>query len=127
MVRGAGNLNYLKSFNGRYPHDVRLLGNSSALAKRVKALLKTRFSFLKERWMVETPIEVEDLTVKAYGCQPHNCENINFITVVDLGKDVVYVGVKENDNLKIYSEDGSSNLRIIEWKEAKSDICYPLF
>jgi hypothetical protein len=112
-------LDYLSKLKGKYPHQVNLLGNSTLLTKRVKALLKERFSFLKGRWLVETPIEVEDLTFKAYGCQPHNCDHVNFIIVVDLGRNVVYVGVKENENIKVYSEDGTCNSKVTEWEKTQ--------
>lgn len=115
----SGSLEYLKTLNGKYAHNVKLLG-SNPLTKRVKALLKTRYSFLKKRWVVETPIEVEDFTFKAYSYQQHNCDNVNFIIVVDLRKDVVYVGVKENDSVKVYSEDGSDNSTVREWGDAQT-------
>ena len=38
-----------------------------------------------------------------------------FIIVVDFGKNVVYVGVREEEEIKIYSEDGKNNDRITNW------------
>jgi hypothetical protein len=107
-------LSYLKNFSGQYPNKVKLLGNNP-LTKRLKTLLKSRYDFLIKTWGPETPIEVNKNTFIAWGCQQHNCSNTNFIIAVDFAKNVVYVGIREEENVKIYSEDGSKNLEITKW------------
>jgi len=109
------NLSYLKNFDGRYPDKVKLLGNNP-LTKRLKILLKRRYDFLLKTWGPETPIEVNKNTFIAWGCQQHNCSNTNFTIVVDFAKNVVYVGIREEENVKIYSEDGSGNFLITKWQ-----------
>lgn len=108
------NLDNLKKLNGKYPYEVKLLQNP-VLTKRLKNLLKGRYKFLKETWAVETPIEVNNDIFVASGCQQHNCGNTNFIIVVDFSKDVLYAGIREEQVVKVYSEDGSSNSEIIKW------------
>lgn len=107
-------LKYLKHYNGKYPSEIKLLSNLS-LTKRLKPLLKEKFTFLKDTWAVETPIEIKDNVFIAWGCQQHNCSNTNFIIVVDFSKNIVYVGIRENENVKTYSEDGTTNKEIIKW------------
>jgi hypothetical protein len=107
-------LSYLAKYKGHYPNNVKLLGNNP-LTKRLKALLKSRYDFLIKTWGPETPIEIKSNTFIAWGCQQHNCSNTNFIIVVDFGKNVVYVGVREEEEIKIYSEDGKNNDRITNW------------
>ena len=108
------NLDNLKKLNGKYPYDAKLLDNP-VLTRRLKNLLKGRYRFLKETWAVETPIEINNNIFVASGCQQHNCGNTNFIIVVDFSKDILYAGVREDEVVKVYSEDGSSNEEIIKW------------
>jgi hypothetical protein len=108
------NLDNLKKMNGKYPYEAKLLSNP-ALTKRLKSLLKGRYRFLKETWAVETPIEINNNIFVASGCQQHNCGNTNFIIVFDFSKDILYAGIREEQVVKIYSEDGSNNEEIIKW------------
>lgn len=107
-------LAYLKKFKGEYPYEGNLF-NDKLLSKRLKSLLKNRFFFLKKTWAVETPIEVNNNTFKAWGCKQHFCDSTNFIIVVDFKKNVIYVGIRENENVKVYSEDGSINIEVNNW------------
>lgn len=114
LTNYKSDLNYLKQFNGKYPEKVKLLGNNP-LTSRLKNLIKDKYSYLVETWAVETPIEIKNNMFSAWGCQQHNCGNTNFIIVVDFNKNMVYVGVREEANIKIYSEDGGSNILISNW------------
>ena len=107
-------LDNLKKFDGKYPYDAKLFTNS-VLTNRLKSLLKGRYRFLKETWAVETPIEINNNIFVASACQQHNCGNTNFIIVVDFSKDILYAGVREDEVVKVYSEDGTSNDEIIKW------------
>jgi len=107
-------LDYLKKYDGMYPNRVKLLGNNS-LTKRLKSLLKSRYNFLVKTWGPETPIEINKNIFIAWGCQQHNCSNTNFTIVVDFAKNIIYVGIREEENVSIYSEDGSSSVQILKW------------
>lgn len=107
-------LSYLTKYKGQYPNKVKLLGNSP-LTTRLKTLLKSRYDFLLKTWGPEIPIEIKNNIFIAWGCQQHNCSNTNFTIVIDFSKNVVYVGIREEENVKVYSEDGSSNIEISKW------------
>lgn len=115
-ITKQGNLDFLKEFNGKYPNDVKLLDNP-VLTQRLKKLLGDRFTFLKETWAVETPIEIKNNIFVASGCQAHNCDNTNFLLVVDFSKNIVYAGVREEENVKLYAEDGSDNPELNKWQK----------
>jgi hypothetical protein len=119
-VEKASKLNHLKMSNGKYPNKVRLLEDNT-LSKRLKSLLKDRFLFLKKTWAVETPIEVNNNIFKASGCKQHFCDSTNFIIVIDFKRDVVYVGIRDNEIVKLYSEDGSSNKELTNWSKRISN------
>lgn len=108
------NLNSLKKLNGKYPYNVKLLDNP-ALKKRLQKLLGNRFTFLKKTWAVETPIEIKNNVFVAKGCETHNCSSTNFIIVVNFTKNILYAGVREEDKVKTYSEDGSMPEQLNEW------------
>jgi hypothetical protein len=107
---------FLASYNEKYPYDVNLLENPT-IKKRLRSLIGNRFAFLKETWAVETPIKVEHNTFVASACQAHNCAATNFIIVVNLESNTMYVGIREEETLKTYSEDGTTSSYIEEWKK----------
>jgi hypothetical protein len=111
----SNNLDFLKKLNGKYAGEVGLL-NNSALMQRLKKLLGTsRYNFLKETWAVERPMEFTNNIFVASGCQAHFCGFTNFIIVVDFSTNVMYAGIREDGNVKTYSEDGSNSSKVNEW------------
>jgi hypothetical protein len=116
FVDKTDNLDFLKTMNGKYSYEIKLLDNP-ILTKRLKKLLGNRYSFLKETWSVETPIEVKDNIFSASACEAHNCASTNFIIIIDFSKNVLYAGVRENDIVKTYSEDGSNSQKLNEFAE----------
>jgi hypothetical protein len=110
------NLDFLKKLNGKYPWEVKLF-NNSALMQRLKKLLgNSRFNFLKETWYLENPMEFTNNIFVASGCEQHNCGSTNFIIVYDFSNNVLYAGIREQDKVKTYSEDGSNSPKVNEWE-----------
>jgi len=110
------NLNFLKTLNGKYPFDVKLLQNF-ALTQRLKILLgNERYNFLIENWATEVPMSFLNNIFVAEGCQAHNCSSTNFIIVYNFSNNVMYAGIREEENIKTYSEDGSNSIKINEWE-----------
>jgi hypothetical protein len=108
-------LSFLKDFNEKYPYDVKLLENPT-LKKRLKKMIGSRYDFLKSIWEVEVPIEIKDGIFFSNAMQAHSGGNPGATIVVDLKTDVLYVGIKENDDIKIYSEDGSKSPQcLVDW------------
>ncbi|WP_297869559.1 hypothetical protein [uncultured Flavobacterium sp.] len=111
------NLNFLKTLNGIYPNDVKLLENSS-LTQRLKILIgNERYNFLIENWATEIPMVFSNNIFVTEGCQAHNCSSTNFIIVYDFSKDIMYAGIREEENIQTFSEDGSNSIKINEWKK----------
>ena len=111
----SNNLDFLKNLDGKYPYAVGLF-DKSAFTQRLKKLIgNSRYRFLKKTWAVQVPMVVDNNTFVALGCQAHNCDSTNFIIVVDFSKNVMYVGIKEEDEIKTYSEDGSYSPKVNEW------------
>lgn len=111
----SNNLDFLKKANGKYPYEVKLLDNP-VLTQRLKKLLgNNRFKFLNETWAVEIPMEFTNNIFVASACQAHSCYSTNFIIVVDFSKNVMFVGIREEDEVKTYSEDGSNSPIITKW------------
>ncbi|MCX6250243.1 MAG: hypothetical protein NTX61_05770 [Bacteroidetes bacterium] len=108
------NLDFLKKLSGKYPFEVKLFDNPT-LTKRLKKLLGKRYKFFKETWAVETPMKITDNIFIARGCQAHNCGSTNFIIVVNLSNNIMYVGVREDDQVKTYSDDGNSCQQLMDW------------
>jgi hypothetical protein len=105
---------FLREYHGKYPADVKLL-EDPRLMPRLEKLLGNRFAFLKETWAVESPMEIRNNFFVASACMAHNCGSTNFIIIIDLLKNVVYAGIREDDKVKTYAEDYSSNAELDRW------------
>lgn len=112
----SGDLDFLKTLNGKYPNDAKLFDNT-AFTDRLKKLLGDRYNFLKETWAVETPMEYSNDIFTASACQAHNCGATNFIIVYDFLKNVMYAGIREEGKIKTVAEDGGTNPKITEWEK----------
>jgi hypothetical protein len=112
--RPIDSLTFLRSYNGKYPYQVKLLDHP-ALKRRMEKLLGSRFAFLKKTWAVEIPMKVSGNQFSASACQTHNCSSTNFMIVVDLAKNVLYAGIREEGKVTLYSEDGSHNEIMDNW------------
>ena len=112
----SNNLDFLKELNGKYPYEVNLFENE-AFNQRLKNLLGNKsYNFLKETWSIESPIEFSDNIFVASGCQEHNCGFTNFIIVVDFSKNIMYAGIREEDYVETYSEDGGNSPKVKAWE-----------
>jgi hypothetical protein len=114
-------MEFLKNFDGKYPYEVNLLKNPVFIKRLKKLLGESRYNFLKKTWAVETPIKFANDIFVAEACQAHNCDKVNFIIVYDFSNNILYAGIKEYDNIKTYSEDGSIPVKINEWKYGQWD------
>ncbi len=89
--KSSERVKFLKNLNGKYPFDVNLLKNP-LMKKGIKNLTKDKFTFLMKYFNVQTPIVIDNNLFIAEGCKAHECPETNFIIIVDLTKDVLYVG-----------------------------------
>ena len=115
IQKKINDFDYLKNLAGKYPFDVKLLENV-LLQKKIKNLIGNRFYFLKNTWSTEVPIKIEDGFFIASGCEQHNCNNTNFIIVMELKTNKLFVGIREENEIKIYSEGDFEPKQITDWK-----------
>ncbi len=113
--RKVTDLDFLVQYEGKYPHDVNFLDNP-AIQQRLRAMLGDRFLFLREKWMVETPIKIKNNIFVASACEAHNCDNTNFMIAIDIANNRMYAGVREGQNAKIYYEmSNEPPLPLMDW------------
>jgi hypothetical protein len=113
-IQPVERLDSLRNYEGKYPTAVKLL-DDPILKPRLEKLLGSRFAFLKEYWNAETPIEIKDNILTTTGCQAHNCGSTNFIIVADLSKNILSVGIREEDKVQRYIESGNSPDALEKW------------
>ena len=114
-------LDFLKTFNGRYPHEIKLL-DSVVFTKRLEKLLgENEYNFLIKTWAVESPIEIDNNLFVAEACQVHNCSATNFIIVFDFEKGKMHVGIRKENDIKTFSEDDILPSKVEEWKKKIDD------
>lgn len=111
------NLEFLKKYNGKYTYEVKLLSNP-ILKKRIVDLIGVqKYNYMKTTWRVEGGITVENKMFDASGCEQHNCGNTNFIVVVDLEKDILYVGYRVENEIQKFGEDQNFPKLILDWEK----------
>ncbi len=116
VVRKKNNdFDYLKNLDGKYPFEVKLLENV-LLQKKIKKLIGNRFDFLKNKWSTEVPIKIEDGCFIASGCEQHNCNNTNFIIIIELSTNKTFVGIREENEIEIFSDSDFEPTQITDWK-----------
>ncbi len=107
---------FLTNFKDKYPHDVDLL-NIPIIKKRLENLIGNKYFFLTGTCHVETPIKIENDEFITEGCQAHNCDATNYIILINLLSNNMYVGIREEQNVRLYSEDGSTSSYLTKWKK----------
>lgn len=116
-------LEFLRKMKDKYPYEVDLLHNKIVKDRLVK-LLGDRFEFIENISELgpSTPIEVSGNIFSSYTCMQHNCGFTNFIIVADIDKNEIYVGIREEEKVKIYSENENSSLPevLINWSVNKN-------
>jgi len=98
-------LTALYRFQGKYPHDVKLL-TQPVIKKRLKSLLGRQYAYMRSIWELEAPIEVEHGQLYAWGMQAHSGGNPSAVLMADIEQNVLYVGICQNHQVTFYSENG---------------------
>jgi hypothetical protein len=106
-AQNGGNLDFLKKFDGKYPHEIQFFKNP-ALRTRLQKLMGKQYTFLvKEIFQVETPIRVEGNFFYVWGMQTHSGGNPSAKIIADIAKNKLYVEILKNEQTQIFAEDGS--------------------
>ena len=94
----SNNLSYMKSYNDKYPFEVKLIEKKGAFRTRLQKLMgKEKFQDLEDFFNVESPITIKNNVMIAYGCMQHNCDGFYFKIFYDFNKDIINVGIKEGE------------------------------
>ncbi|MCT4001760.1 hypothetical protein HZQ19_07740 [Elizabethkingia anophelis] len=109
-------LKFLKKYNGKYTYEVKLLNNPILKNRLIRLMGIQKYTFMKNTWRVDGGISVKNNILTAEGCEQHNCGDTNFIIVVDLERDQLSVGYREEKNVIMYREGETLPKEIEEWK-----------
>ena len=60
-------------------------------------------------------LEVKNNVFVAWGCEQHNCGSTNFIVVVDLAKNIMFAGIREEDKVTSFSEGPELPQELLKW------------
>ncbi|KAA6302547.1 MAG: hypothetical protein EZS26_001379 [Candidatus Ordinivivax streblomastigis] len=104
-------LDFLKAFGEKYPYDVKLFDNLE-FTQRLKKLIGDSQYDIVEVCSVETPIELSDNVFISTGCKAHDCGSTRYIIVYDFSTNVMQVGIQDDGEVEIYSENGQYLERI---------------
>lgn len=110
-------LSFLSKYKGKYPSDVKLLNNTILKNRLVQLIGKERYQYMNQTWAVEGGIMVENDTLEAGGCEAHNCDMTNFIIVVDLKKDTLYVGYMVEGEINKFGETNDFPEQLLKWEQ----------
>ncbi len=106
---------YLRAYRGKYPKEVSLFKHA-AFEARLRKLLGGQYDYLYSIWDVETPIEITNGLFYAWGMQAHSGGDPSAVIMADLGKNVLYAGIRRDGKVTLYSEDGGPvPQRLLDW------------
>ena len=111
-------LSYMKNYNDKYPFEVKLIEKKSVLRTRLQKLLgKEKFDFLESHFDVQSPMVIRNNVLIAHGCMQHNCDGIFFNIFYDFKKDIINVGIKnEEKEIEILAEKETFLTEAVSWK-----------
>ena len=101
----GNNIRFLADYDGEDPSAVDLL-NQPVLKRRLRKLLGTQYSYVKGIWEVEAPMEVEDGLFYASAMQAHSGGDPSAVLMADIGRNTLYVGIRQEQQVQLYAEDG---------------------
>ncbi|AQW89706.1 hypothetical protein BBD28_03105 [Elizabethkingia anophelis] len=110
-------LKFLKKYNGKYTYEVKLFNNPILKNRLVKLMGIDKYTFMKNTWRVEGGISVKNNILTTEGCEQHNCDSTNFIVVIDLERDILYVGYKVENDIYKFGEEQNYPLLILNWEK----------
>ena len=114
QLANVEDLNFLKAYNGEYAQNIKLFSNLK-FTTRLKMLIGTRYKMVKDTCQVEVPIVIENSQFIAEACQPHNCSSTNYIIIYDFQSGILYAGIRKEDVIRIFSENGRKCQKITDW------------
>lgn len=115
--KSSERVNFLKHLDGKYPIDVNLLGNP-IVKKGLKNLTEDRFDFIKKNFNTQMPIVIKNNYFVSEACKAHECGFTEFIIIVDLTNDVLYVGIRDSGKIQTFSEDNGLDPELLKtWSE----------
>lgn len=111
-------LSYMKNYNDKYPFEVKLIEKKGAFRTRLQKLMgKEKFQDLEDFFNVESPITIKNNVMIAYGCMQHNCDGIFFKIFYDFKKDIINVGIKDEEKeIEILTEKETFLTEAVSWK-----------
>ena len=122
VAQQSGSLNFLKQYNGKYPHDVNLFSNPD-LKATLQKLLGTQFTYLvKNIFQTEAPVKIANNFVYLWGMQDNSGGDPSATILADVGGNILYVKILKDNQTKIYAEDGSGAVtkEVDDWAQKQS-------
>ena len=99
-------LEFLRDSNGKYIFDLKLFENP-IIKKRLANFIGDKLDYVKSIWETENPITINDGIFYSQAMQAHSGGDPGASFVVDLNKDVIYIGIRKAGKVEYFSEDGS--------------------
>lgn len=110
-------LEYLSGFNNQYSFKVGLFENS-IISSRILKMAGNEYD--ESFWDVMPPIEVNDNMLFVEGMRAHSGGSQSIALMIDLNRNVMYLGIKNNNQVKFISEDGSNiPQKLLNWQNKK--------
>ncbi len=113
----SGNLAFLAGLKDKYPHEIKLFDNE-ILKTRLQQMLGSQYDYLRSIWEVETPVEINNGLMYTWAMQAHSGGDPGAVLMADISKNVLYVAIRKEGEVKTYSEDGSAvPQRLQDWAD----------
>ena len=102
--------------DGKYASNIDLLYNQP-VADRLEFLIgSSRLHQMRHYWKIDTPIYIQDGIFIAKGCAQRNCDDTNFVVMMDIANDKIFAGVKIEGVTEVFAENSSNIIPLEQWR-----------
>lgn len=115
------NLDFLRDLKGSVIYETEFFNYPYIRLHLIKLIGSRNYDLLRSKLSSGPgyPIKIVDNKFVLDGCQAHWCDQSNFRIVIDLTIRQMFVGIRENGNVRAYSEGGRKSNLITAWENNK--------
>lgn len=110
-----------KKYQGKNPINT-IFKDDFFVARLEEILDSSGFNFMLENWVSSSKIFVEDNQIYAFGCKESECEDTNFIIIIDLDTNEIFVGFKHRTNKRKFKEKNGESSYLNYWYDMNEEL-----
>lgn len=109
-----------KNFEGQYPQNT-IFKNDFFISRLKDMLYSNGFNFMIKNWQLSSKIFITDNQIYTFGCKESECLEINFIVILNLDDNEIFVGFKNRGSKNKYKEKNGYSTLLNNWYDMNQE------